>query len=55
MRKSGMQTRGSIFYKSVQLMAHADDIIIIGTLLASMSEAFHLLEEAGKEVELVGN
>jgi hypothetical protein len=54
-RKSGIQTRGSIFYKSVQLMAHADDIIIIGTSLASMSEAFQLLEEASKEVELVCN
>ena len=29
-RKSGIQTRGTIFYKLVQLMAHADDTVIIG-------------------------
>jgi len=48
-RKSGIQTRGTIFYKSVQRMAYADDILIIGRSLASM-KAFQLLEEASKEV-----
>ena len=52
-RKSGIQTRGTIFYKSFQLMAYADDIVIIGMSLASMKEGFQLLEEASKEVGLV--
>jgi len=52
-RKSGIQTRGTIFYKLVQIMAYADDIVIIGRSLASMREGFHLLEEASMEVRLV--
>jgi len=54
-RISGIQTRGTIFYKSVQLKAYADDIVIIGRSLASMKEGFQLLEEASKEVGLVIN
>jgi len=54
-RKPGMQTRGTIFYKSTQLLAHADDVVIIGRSLASMRETFQLLEEASKEVVLVVN
>jgi len=54
-RKPGKPTRGTIFYKSAQLLAHADDLVIIGRSLASMREAFHLLEEASKEVVLVVN
>jgi sorting nexin-29 len=54
-RKSDIQTRGTILYKSVQLMAYADDMVIIGRSLASMSEGFQLLEEANKEVGLVIN
>jgi len=54
-RKSGIQRRGSTFYKLVQLMAYADDIFIIGRSLASMKEAFQSLEETSEEVGLVIN
>jgi hypothetical protein len=54
-RKSGIQTKGTTFYKSVQLMAYADDIVIIGRSLASIKEGFHLLEEASKKVGRVIN
>ena len=54
-RKSGIQTRGIIFYKSFQLMAYADDTVITGRSLASVKEGFQLLEEASKEVGLVIN
>jgi len=47
-RKLGIQTSGTIFCKLVQLLAYADDIVIIGRFLASMKEAFQLLEEARK-------
>ena len=53
-RKSGIQTRGTIFYKSFQLMAYADDTVIIGRYLASIKD-FQLLEEASKKVGLVIN
>jgi hypothetical protein len=36
-------------------MAYADDAIITGRSLASVKEAFHLLEVASKEVGLVVN
>jgi hypothetical protein len=36
-------------------MAYADDIFIIGRSLASMKEAFQLLEEASEEIGLVIN
>jgi hypothetical protein len=54
-RKSGIQTRGTKHYKSVQIMAYAVDIVIIGRSLSSTKEAFQLLEEASKEVGLVVN
>jgi len=54
-RKTGIQTKGTTFYKLVQLMAYADDIVITGRSLASIKEGFHLLEEASKEVGLVIN
>ena len=53
--KSRTQTRGTIFYTAVQLMAYADDIVITGTSLASMKEGFQLLEEASKEMGIVIN
>jgi len=53
-RKQGMPTRGTIFYKSAQLLAHADEVVIIGRSLASMRD-FQLIEEASKEVVLVVN
>ena len=41
--KSDIQTRDTIFYKSVQFMAYSDDILIIGRSLASLKKAFQLL------------
>jgi sorting nexin-29 len=54
-RKSGIQTSGTIFYKSDQLMAYADDTVIIGRSFTSMKEGFHLLQEASRDVGLVIN
>lgn len=45
-RSSGANTRGTIFNKSVQLLAYADDIDIIGRNQRSVSEAFVGIEEA---------
>ena len=50
-RKSGTKTRGTIFYKLVQPVAYADDIVITGRSLASKKETYQLIEEASKEVD----
>ena len=54
-RRSSVQTRGTIFYKSTQLIAYADDIVIIGRSLDSVKEAFQSLEVASKEAGLIIN
>ena len=45
-RSSGANPRGTIFNKSVQLLAFADDMDIIGRNHRSVSEAFVRIEEA---------
>jgi len=42
-RKTGMQTRGTISYKLALLMAYVDDIVIISRSLASMKKLFSYL------------
>ena len=51
-RNVGIQTSGTIFYKSVQLLAYAGDIDIIARLRAALKEAFLLLERAAREMGL---
>jgi sorting nexin-29 len=41
---AAVNTRGTIFYKSVQILAYADDLDIIGRTQAAMIEAFTSLE-----------
>jgi hypothetical protein len=43
-----INTRGSIFYKSVQIFAYVDDIDIVGQSQAAMREAFISLEKAAR-------
>jgi hypothetical protein len=45
-RDAGIQTNGTIFYKSVQLLACADDVDIIARSPTALKEAFLLLERA---------
>jgi hypothetical protein len=47
-RDAGINTRGTTFYKSAQILAFADDIGIIGRTQKSMKEAFLNLEKAAK-------
>ena len=49
MRNSNVNTRGTIFQKSVQLLADADDIDVIGRTQRAVNEAFASIEaEAAK-------
>jgi hypothetical protein len=54
-KKSGIETRGTIFHKSIQVLAFADDINIIGRSLRVVKEAFLNLEKAAKEIGLTIN
>jgi sorting nexin-29 len=45
-RDVGIQTNGTIFYKSVQLFAYADDTDIIARSPTALKEAFLSLERA---------
>jgi len=51
-RNAGIQTNGTIFYKSVQLLAYADDTDIIARSQTALKEAFLSLERAAGEMGL---
>jgi hypothetical protein len=51
-RNAGIQTSGTIFYISVQILAYADDIDTIARSQAALKEAFLLLERAAREMGL---
>jgi sorting nexin-29 len=54
-RDAAVNIRGTIFNKSVQIMAYADDIDIIGRTQSAMIEAFTSLEKAAKSMNLLIN
>jgi sorting nexin-29 len=54
-RDAAVNIRGTFFYKSVQILAYADDIDIIGRTRAAMIEAFTSLEKAAKGMNLFVN
>jgi hypothetical protein len=52
-RDAALNIRGTIFYKSVQILAYADDIDIIGRTQSAIIEAFNSLEKAAKDMNLL--
>jgi sorting nexin-29 len=54
-RDATVNTRDTIFYKSVQILAYADDIDIIGRTQSAMIAAFTTLEKAAKGMNLFIN
>ena len=54
-RDAALNIRGTVFYKSVQIIAYADDIDIIGRTQSAMIEAFSSLEKAAKDMNLLVN
>jgi hypothetical protein len=48
----GINLRGTIFYKSVQILAYVDDIDIIGRMQKAMKEALTNLEKATRKMHL---
>jgi hypothetical protein len=54
-RDAEVETGGTIFNKSVQILAYADDIVITGRSLAVVKETFISMEKAAKEMGLTVN
>jgi sorting nexin-29 len=51
-RQSGINTRGTIFYKSVQILAYADDTDVIGRNEKVAREAYIALKHAAEQMGL---
>ena len=51
----GRHRNGTIFYKSVQLLAYADDIDIIGRTMRDVSAAFSAIELESAKMGLAVN
>ena len=54
-RDAAVNIRGTIFYKSVQILAYADNIDIIGRTHSAMNEVLTSLEKAAKDTNLFIN
>jgi len=54
-RYAAVNIKGTIFYKSVQILAYADDIDIIGRTQSAMIETFTSLETAARSMNLLIN
>ena len=54
-RDDAVNIRGIIFYKSIQILAYADDIDITGRAQSDKIEAFNSLEKAAKVMKLFIN
>jgi hypothetical protein len=50
-----METRNTIFNKSIQILAYEDTIVIFGCSLAVVKETFIIMEKAAKEIGLTVN
>jgi sorting nexin-29 len=54
-RDAGIEKRGTIYRKSVQVLAYDDDIDIIGRTTRAVKETFLKLEKAAQEIGLTVN
>jgi hypothetical protein len=50
-RDAGIEKRGKIYHKSVQVLAYADDIDIIGRTTRAVKETFLKLEKAAQALQ----
>jgi sorting nexin-29 len=55
MRDSGIQTRGTIFFKTAQILAYAEDIRLMARKIPLLNEAFLNLEKSARNMGLVVN
>ena len=55
LRKAGVHCNGTIFYKSVQLLAYADDIDIFGCTMRDVTAVFSTIERESAKIRLAVN
>ena len=55
LRKAGVHRNGTIFHKSIQLLACADDIDIIGRTKRNITAAFSAIEQESTKMGLAVN
>jgi sorting nexin-29 len=51
-REAGIEKKGTIYHKSIQMLAYADEINIIGQTTTAVKETFLKLEKAAQEIGL---
>jgi hypothetical protein len=54
-RDSGMETKGTIYNKSIHILAHADDIVLVERTTGMLKEAIINLSNAAKTMRLTIN
>jgi len=54
-RDSGIQTRGTIFFKTVQILAYTDDIDLMARTTPGHNEAFLKFEKSARNKGLIIN
>jgi hypothetical protein len=47
---SGTETKGTIHNKTIQILAYADDIVLVGRTIGVLKEAVINLNKAAKEI-----
>ena len=55
LRKADVHRNGTIFYKSVQILAYANDIDVIGRMMRDVTAAFSAIERASAKMGLAVN
>jgi hypothetical protein len=51
-RDSGIRSRGTVYNKTIQVLAYADDIVLVGRTVGVLKEATTNLTKAAKEMGL---
>jgi hypothetical protein len=54
-RDAKLDIRGNIYTRMVQIMAYADDLVIVGRTIQAMKEAFMALETSARKMGLAVN
>jgi sorting nexin-29 len=54
-RDSGIETKGTVYNKTIQILAYADDIVLVERNIGVLKEAIKNLSKAAKELGLTIN